>query len=490
MPVFRVAEESVSDHICEHARVGNLGELSVKRLPIQRFSRLHLAAEFHEPATNRSGGLGVHLDRRQLLDHRHAEWLLLNEASKPNPREPLEHQVRRSILLAYTGTNKAQPGDGAQFIILLRLEDPWLWSRDAEHPILIQRVGKHRPVAGLKDPQRQQRIREEKRARENHHGHFRRQVQFLMLDTIHGNGTLDCTLAQTLRIAFDGGYLRAMRHPEPLPFELVVTPSGTCTLRALEEGETFHPGIGPKAEAEAIHVNGQQLAARAATCSTRNFVIWDVGLGGAANAIAAIEAVAGAESDVELHSFECDLRSAHFACDNAAALGYFGEHAETLRRLIREGTATSGNVSWHLHQGDFTDPSRWHAAPRPDAILYDPYSPRRNPALWTMEHFRALRTQLQGGPACTMTSYSRSSAVRVTLLLAGFYVGFGPATGEKDQTTVASTSLDLLTQPLDARWLERVRRSTAAAPLRIDRDAGPINADDWEALIEHPQFTR
>ena len=79
--------------------------------------------------------------------------------------------------------------------------------------------------------------------------------------------------------------------------------------------------------------------------------------------------------------------------------------------------------------------------------------------------------------------------LRVTLLLAGFHVGAGHATGEKEETTIAANARDLIDEPLDLQWLERARRSTSAEPLRepVYRQA-PLSRETWEQLQEHPQF--
>ena len=100
--------------------------------------------------------------------------------------------------------------------------------------------------------------------------------------------------------------------------------------------------------------------------------------------------------------------------------------------------------------------------------------------MWSLEHFTRLRAVLS--EPCTLTSYSRSTAVRVTLALAGFHVGQGTATGEKDQTTVAATERGLLAAPLGVEWLGRVRRSTRAAPLSENVQPGPISDADFAAL--------
>ena len=79
--------------------------------------------------------------------------------------------------------------------------------------------------------------------------------------------------------------------------------------------------------------------------------------------------------------------------------------------------------------------------------------------------------------------------LRVTLLLAGFFVGVGHATGEKEETTIAANDLTLIDEPLDRQWLGRVRRSRSAEPLRSPeyRQAPPA-PETLERLLEHPQF--
>lgn len=268
-----------------------------------------------------------------------------------------------------------------------------------------------------------------------------------------------------------------------MPFELVTVASGARSLRCQVHGETFHPVIGPVAEALALHVEGQRLIQRAAA-TEGPFVVWDVGLGAAANALTALDALR-ASRQVELHSFDSTTEPLAFALEHAEALGYLAPHRETVGRLLADGQAVEGGVTWTIHRGDFRE--QLDVAPAPHAILYDPYSPKANPELWNLAHFTALAARLNPARPCLLSNYTRSTAVRVTLLLAGFYVGRGGATGEKDETTLAANDPALLAAPFDRDWLQRVRRSTKGAPLR-GGPGGPISEEDWAALLAHPQF--
>ena len=270
-------------------------------------------------------------------------------------------------------------------------------------------------------------------------------------------------------------------------FEIVTVASGARSLRSREHGETFHPVVGPMTEARGLHVEQQRLVERARATNGK-FVIWDVGLGAAANAVAVIEAFCGFDgrARIELHSFDETTAPLAFALTHAESLGYVPPHRHAIEQLLDQGTTTDGAVRWRLHCADFR--ALGSEAPAPHAMLYDPYSPRANPDLWTLEHFTSLASRLDPARGCLWSNYTRSTAVRVTLLLAGFFVGRGAATGEKDETTLASNHLALLTQPFDHHWLGRVRRSTASAPLRFGGNAGPISAEDFARLSAHPQF--
>ncbi|MCX6923263.1 MAG: MnmC family methyltransferase [Verrucomicrobia bacterium] len=126
---------------------------------------------------------------------------------------------------------------------------------------------------------------------------------------------------------------------------------------------------------------------------------------------------------------------------------------------------------------------------KPHVIMFDAFSPAKNPAMWTEPVFSNLLRLLAPDRACALPTYSRSTMLRVTLLLAGFYVGVGHATGEKEETTIAANTLDLIAEPLDRRWLQRAGRSSSAEPMwePVYRQA-QLSPPTWDKLQQHPQF--
>jgi queuine tRNA-ribosyltransferase len=88
-------------------------------------------------------------------------------------------------------------------------------------------------------------------------------------------------------------------------------------------------------------------------------------------------------------------------------------------------------------------------------------------------------------------TYSASTAVRVSLLTAGFFVAQGVGTGPKSDTTIAFTTAkgagDHPLSPclLGEEWLARWRRSGAKFPTTVSNEERPY----FEKLIEtHHQF--
>lgn len=290
---------------------------------------------------------------------------------------------------------------------------------------------------------------------------------------------------------FAAPLLRFDMRESPADFELVTVKAGVRSIRSRAYRETFHPVVGPIAEARALHVAQQRLVLRAQETQGR-FVIWDVGLGAAANAVAVIEAFrdfAGAAS-IELHSFDQNTAALEFALRHGHELGYLATHIGTVRDLLSRGTTVAGAVVWMLHLDDFCRRVRSEALPPPSAVLYDPYSPRVNPDMWTLDHFTELRARLDDEVPCILTNSTRSTAVRATLLLAGFLVGRGEGIGEKEETTIAASHPQMLGEAaLNTEWLIRVKASTASAPLRAGALPRRIQAEDLAALEGHPQFT-
>jgi queuine tRNA-ribosyltransferase len=271
-----------------------------------------------------------------------------------------------------------------------------------------------------------------------------------------------------------------------MSYEVVRTRAGHLAMRSQETGEIMHPGVGPLAEAEALYVRQSRLVERMAEVAPAPLVLFDVGLGAGSNALAARSAPRRAPSPdarLEIVSFENDLAALALALEHGPAFGLEGEPAEAARALLVQGTHDGQRVAWRLERGDVL--ARMEAlqagTTRADVMFWDPFSPRANPALWTVRAFTIARALAR--PGCTLFTYSASTATRVALLLAGWAVGAGDATGSKAETTAAAANVADLARPLQPAWLTRLSRPHGEVPL--PPDAPP---DFAAAIAGLPQF--
>ena len=277
-------------------------------------------------------------------------------------------------------------------------------------------------------------------------------------------------------------------------YQIVQLANGAFSLRSEKYGETFHPVIGPVAEAQALYV--QQLNLREQVRMTdQEFVVWDVGLGAAGNPLTFLNSIRDLRAKVRIESFDYTTEPLQLALANKDRLPFVHGWESILHELVTEHRCFSRitgalTIEWKLQLGDFPALLRQRVdAPAPHAIFYDAFSPATNPAMWTLEVFTNLFRHLEPSRPCTMPTYSRSTMLRVTLLLAGFFVGKGHATGEKEETTIAANRPELIAEPLGRDWLMRAKRSRSAEPLHEAKYVQrPISDETWERLRMHPQI--
>jgi len=253
--------------------------------------------------------------------------------------------------------------------------------------------------------------------------------------------------------------------------EVHVFENGTASIRDQEAGETMHSQVGPETEARMVYIEQSGLADRLET-GTGALVLYDVGMGIASNALAALECAQALKSPRPLHivSFENTLEGLRLSLEDSAHFQMQARHREKLEALIKTGEWKSpdGSILWELRLGDF---EQQELSLAPEVIFYDFYSPKATPGLWTLGSFerlfRACEKRKQAGLPSVLTTYSAATFVRSALLLAGFQVGYGAPTALKSETTVAATGLKDLRLPLGRAWLERLSRSAKPFPIDV-----------------------
>src|SRR5450756_2724329 len=139
-------------------------------------------------------------------------------------------------------------------------------------------------------------------------------------------------------------------------YQLVPLANGGKTLFSSSYGEKMHPGLGPMAEAELLYVRQLKIRERL-SAAAGEFVIWDIGLGGAANAIAALRATREISGKLRLVSFDNTSEPLEFALKNSTALAYPVGYEDQMAGLLRERRVEFANgkssVNWEFYVADF-----------------------------------------------------------------------------------------------------------------------------------------
>lgn len=279
--------------------------------------------------------------------------------------------------------------------------------------------------------------------------------------------------------------------------ELITNKNGTASLREIASGEVMHSVVGPREEALLLYVEQSSLGERLVKQGDGELGLFDVGLGAGTNALASLQchrslAQRGASlRKLKIFSFENDPSGFRMAYENRAVFPFFEGFETAVEKLLgqRHWISEDGLIEWSLQVGDF----REHApkCPAPELVFFDFYSPQAVPHLWSASIFEFMKKIATTTPppraGTTLYTYSSSTRVRVALLLAGFYVGYGRNTGAKLETTAASTRLDQLARPLDERWLDRLQRSHAAVPYGMDES---MKQEVMAQVRAHPQFRK
>ena len=267
---------------------------------------------------------------------------------------------------------------------------------------------------------------------------------------------------------------------------------GFASIRQVSSGEIMHSRTAPMEEARQLYIEQSNLAERLCDSSQIDeaLVVWDVGLGAAANVMAAMECYekTAARRPLEIVSFENDLDSLRLAAGEAEEFPYL--RVDAVRTILAQGRwqSSGGRLSWSLLCGDFLETI--NQAPAPDLIFYDMFSTKTSGTLWTFSTFRRLFTACSGD-AAELFTYTCSTANRAALLAAGFFVARGRNAGEKVETTIALTPAAVHNprgperELLSSDWLAKWGRSAAKFP-------GDVAAEDrpaFEKVIrDHEQF--
>ena len=274
-----------------------------------------------------------------------------------------------------------------------------------------------------------------------------------------------------------------VKKPQTLGVYEVVASTGFSSIRHTPSGEVMHSVISPEIEAEQVYVQQSQLRER---IKKEDIVLWDIGLGAGANAMAAIRAYEELDfpaNKLQIYSFENDMDAMRLAAINQDKFSYLRHSAP--HALLERGEWKSKKfpMEWKLFQGDFFQ--EYPKASLPQIVFFDPFSHKTNSEFWSVDALEKLKAHFGDSADLELFTYSASTAVRAAFLAGGFYVARGIGTGPKSETTIACLPGALERRKgvlLGREWYERWLRSDAKMPFGVN-DEKYI-----ERVKSHPQF--
>ncbi|WP_439345985.1 tRNA (5-methylaminomethyl-2-thiouridine)(34)-methyltransferase MnmD [Vacuolonema iberomarrocanum] len=203
------------------------------------------------------------------------------------------------------------------------------------------------------------------------------------------------------------------------------TDDGSFTFFSETFGEAFHSMRGARAEAFEKFARATHLRERA---TGDRLCILDVCYGLGYNTAAALETIWAVNPycHVTVYGLELDVTVPRAAVQPPLIESWSLALRPILVELAESCCCDRPNLTARLLIGDArqTIQTLPYQGVQADAILFDPFSPRRCPQLWTVEFFAAIARCL--ATEGVLATYSRAASVRRALQLAGLHIGSIP----------------------------------------------------------------
>lgn len=222
--------------------------------------------------------------------------------------------------------------------------------------------------------------------------------------------------------------------------EKVTTRDGSFSYMNAEVGETYHSMSGAANEALCKHVQPSTLLER------EDAIVADVCFGLGYNSFVAIQEHQKKFPKGLLHIFAFENDKEILDKLNEVDFGVNEPQAGIFRNLLKERPLEKTDsyelyilesefliITFYL--GDVLQTITKIADEVFEVVFFDPFSPKKQPDLWSKEMFDEMyRTMTKGA---VLTTYSCARVTRTNMLAAGFSVSDGPVVGRVSPGTLA-----------------------------------------------------
>lgn len=201
----------------------------------------------------------------------------------------------------------------------------------------------------------------------------------------------------------------------------VVTGDGSITLYSENYQDHFHSKSGALEESFKKFVEPCNLKPGA--------VILDIGFGLGYNILEAIHSV----KKIRVTSLEKD-ENVLKEVQNINVPEHLEKDYDTVKKAAKNLRYKDDDVEIEIVLGDAVETVKI-LKERFDAVFLDPFSPLKNPELWTISFFNDVKKLMKKN--AVLATYSCARSVRENLKNAGFLIKDGPVVGRRGPSTLA-----------------------------------------------------
>ncbi|HPS56518.1 MAG TPA: MnmC family methyltransferase [Spirochaetota bacterium] len=240
---------------------------------------------------------------------------------------------------------------------------------------------------------------------------------------------------------------------------MITTNDGSATLFLDEYDQAMHSTSGAYEEALFKHVQPSMILEK----KKESLTVLDVGFGLGYNVLALMDRLNTEENHSLLNIVSLEKDESFYSYMESVR---FGDQRDLIYGKIKtgylKGSAEFDNIRLKILFGDARDSIKNITGIKFDAVFQDPFSPAKNPELWTVEYFRLLAGLMYN--EAILTTYSSADHIRMAMIEAGFIVGKGPSVGQKREGTLAALT-DVIST-LDNKRILDIRENPKSEPYR------------------------
>lgn len=219
----------------------------------------------------------------------------------------------------------------------------------------------------------------------------------------------------------------------------ITTADGSLTLYSSRFDENYHSLMGAREESLKKFIEPSGIFELSGPIR-----ILDVGFGLGYNTLTFMEEAQKLNRSYEIDALEL------FPETLQAALDLHGpENRAVLSSLLHSGRLQGQNGTVRIFFGDARENLSCLKAGFYHCVFLDPFSPPKNPELWTVQTFQKLSALLSDEGK--IVTYSSSLSVVSALRKAGFFVGYTPPAGRKRGGLLAAKKKGAIVFPLSEK---------------------------------------